>query len=405
MYVCSDTDGLYSIEAIDASGNKYLVNNGTNLKFTTDKPVVANNKVYAITQDPVSGNKKLAIIHSPTNVEVMDITGEGNDDNVSYLTAVNNKLFFFAGASGNNDRYVYTMRTDVVSPELLQGKIIYESAEVTSVATIEDGIVYATWTESFSSGSVTVYEGYTGTAYQLVMSDQSFGWPEVSHITTNGNDIYLSVENRDASDNVVSTEIYKATHILPQSTKPNPVPLTTYYRGNFIFNITDADTSDPIQGVNVTIVNPLEEFMTTSNASGQGMFAWKPCEYYKFRLEAEGYQTIEYDQWATIWIPNVNFSSYAERDVQMIPDAATAIGDNEIQNLQLFPNPVNDILLIRSESAIVSLELYALTGTKVKQESGSQINSVDLSLLASGIYILVLTDDNGNQTITKITKQ
>ncbi len=78
----------------------------------------------------------------------------------------------------------------------------------------------------------------------------------------------------------------------------------------------------------------------------------------------------------------------------------TVLSNNEFvkNSLKIYPNPSRDILNILSENAIESIEIYNTLGQIVhKQNSGNE--TVNISNLANGVYILTAT--SGNQTIRK----
>ncbi|MBR8535225.1 T9SS type A sorting domain-containing protein [Carboxylicivirga sediminis] len=408
LYAISD-DG--AMVAIDHDGEKLSVNNGSLLSFASAQPLINDDKIYAISN--ANGLKKLAIISSPNEVELIHINAEAETDNVSNLLINGNKLFFWASHTGSNDYYLYMLRIDMADAQPVEVGFIYEGSELTSMEAIADGSLVYSYKSSYGSSS-KITEGFGATAYMAVDDDNiegayTYSWDgDIVDIIAQGNKLFYFIQAEDKVTSEPFVKIYQLDHVPAEAIKPNPMPLTTFYRGNFIFNVTDAETGDPIENANVTIREKnliIDELSASTNASGQAFYAWKPISYYHFTVSASGYETVEYDQWATIWIPDELYNNYGSRDLQLTPDASTAIGDNEITNLRLFPNPVNDVLQIQSDAAITSLTIYALTGTKVKQVSGTNLNTVDVSALSSGIYLLVLTDTDGKQSTTKITKK
>lgn len=84
-----------------------------------------------------------------------------------------------------------------------------------------------------------------------------------------------------------------------------------------------------------------------------------------------------------------------------------------VDNLELFkntlnfyPNPVKDILNIKSEKSISNIELFDLSGKKVKTflESSSKIQKVDLSEFNSGKYLLKIKSEGEKPTVISIIK-
>jgi Concanavalin A-like lectin/glucanases superfamily/Secretion system C-terminal sorting domain len=70
--------------------------------------------------------------------------------------------------------------------------------------------------------------------------------------------------------------------------------------------------------------------------------------------------------------------------------------------LNLYPNPVRDVLNIESETELKLVEIYNLQGQKVQTSSQKQTNVSDL---ASGIYMVRIQDENDGVATEKIVKQ
>ncbi len=407
LFAISD-DG--AMVGIDNEGEKMAVNNGSLLSFAGEQPVKKNNTIYAISN--TNSLKKLAIIKSPTDVEIININAEGEDDNISNLTISGNKLFFWASKTGSNDYYSYALRLDLEGAVPVEIGFVYEGQEITSIIPLHDGSIAYAYLSSFGA-SAKVTEGFTSTSYMAVDDDNTDGnytysWDgEIVKIIAQGNTLYYFVEATDEVSGNPLVKIYTLEHVPAEETKPSPLPITTFYRGNFIFNVTDSETGDPIEGATVTIRQRellLDEMSAISNASGQALYPWKPISYYHFMVSATGYQSLEYDQWATIWVPDELYNAYGERDVQLTPDGATAIEGVEEGNISVYPNPVKDFFNIRSESEIVALEIYSISGNRVMQKRAAGIQNVDVSALPAGLYMAIITNVEGQSKTIKITK-
>ncbi len=70
---------------------------------------------------------------------------------------------------------------------------------------------------------------------------------------------------------------------------------------------------------------------------------------------------------------------------------------------RIYPNPAVSFVKIDSKEKVKSFELYTISGQLVK--TGGQVQEVSLEHLASGIYILKVTLNNGQTVIHKIIKQ
>ncbi len=78
---------------------------------------------------------------------------------------------------------------------------------------------------------------------------------------------------------------------------------------------------------------------------------------------------------------------------------------SEIQNLQVFPNPVNNILQLRSDERITAIQITDITGKLVYSTLPDNYqNQIDCSTLPSGIYIMQIKSDEG-LSVVKLVRQ
>lgn len=111
-----------------------------------------------------------------------------------------------------------------------------------------------------------------------------------------------------------------------------------------------------------------------------------------------------------MWIihnPDISFNGAYENGDFEIDTLGTIYlldtDDFKNQALSIYPIPTKDILYIESKgSKIERLEIYDSTGKMRKIES-SNLQEIDLSNLADGIYFLKIYSENGVQT-KKVTK-
>ncbi|WP_379964527.1 T9SS type A sorting domain-containing protein [Epilithonimonas sp. UC225_85] len=81
-----------------------------------------------------------------------------------------------------------------------------------------------------------------------------------------------------------------------------------------------------------------------------------------------------------------------------------SVSDIEKENIQIYPNPVKDILNIKSDETISDYEIYSLDGRKLT--TGNKINDskIDVSHLTKGNYLLKVKTKEKEQT-TKFIKE
>lgn len=75
-------------------------------------------------------------------------------------------------------------------------------------------------------------------------------------------------------------------------------------------------------------------------------------------------------------------------------------------SLEIYPNPVKDLLTLRNNQKIKSFRIYAITGKQLLHKNVNNFNvSLDMSFLNSGLYLIQVEDDsNGIQTL-KVIKE
>jgi len=83
-------------------------------------------------------------------------------------------------------------------------------------------------------------------------------------------------------------------------------------------------------------------------------------------------------------------------------DCTASLDDESIMHISLYPNPVYDVLNIRGNTTELSIVIYDILGKQIMQLS--IMNSLDISLLNNGIYIVELSDGK-NVTTKRLIKK
>lgn len=78
------------------------------------------------------------------------------------------------------------------------------------------------------------------------------------------------------------------------------------------------------------------------------------------------------------------------------------VGRDEITNLSLYPNPVKDILTIKSNSELASIKIFNVVGQKVFEQNSQLSERINLSELHAGVYFVKLTDNENRVSTRKI---
>jgi hypothetical protein len=122
--------------------------------------------------------------------------------------------------------------------------------------------------------------------------------------------------------------------------------------------------------------------------------------YINFVAQAfEGYQVKE-------WRRNGSFLSneneieiflYGDAYVTVEFELTNSVYDNFIyDNIEIYPNPVNETLFFKGESTFKNIFVYDLEGKKVLFYDSSNNNKIDVTSLCKGTYIIKFEEANGN---------
>ena len=160
---------------------------------------------------------------------------------------------------------------------------------------------------------------------------------------------------------------------------------------------------DALGNATVTLTNTADAEVVFSGVTGSTMmdagyvdFTDVPFGTYDYEISAEGYITV-----TGSYTLNASSTVGIEETLDPLP---TAINNTEAAVVSIYPNPATDVINIASEKEVVSVEVIAVNGAKVKQVTRGNITQINISDLAKGIYIVVTTDVNGAKAWTKVNK-
>ena len=115
-----------------------------------------------------------------------------------------------------------------------------------------------------------------------------------------------------------------------------------------------------------------------------------------------GYGTLYSAVWqSTGAVLQGNFSNVEITADGQLGSTSVKIGANSL----IYPNPVKDMLFVKSEKEFTSYSIYTMAGQMVFSEKISGKTSVNVSRLPVGNYLLKLTDKNGNVENTQFIKK
>lgn len=83
----------------------------------------------------------------------------------------------------------------------------------------------------------------------------------------------------------------------------------------------------------------------------------------------------------------------------------TSVAENQENVYNIYPNPTNGNITICGEE-INMVEVYNICGQKVMTVKANSSNvNINMSALTTGVYMVKITDKNGNETVNKVVKK
>jgi len=328
----------------------YILSDGVNTRdwliTVTEEPVVYNVSTVA---DPVSGGTTSG-------------DGDYNENTVVTVKAKANEGYSFIQWTENetvvstDTSYTFTVESDrnlkaVFTP---QYTLTITTEGIGTVIVVDD--VY-TDVITANSGTVLNLEAIAGDRYHFA------GWE--GDLTGEVNPTQITLDKNTAITAVFEIDRYTLT-------------ITTEGTGSV--EVDDAAYTDVITANSGTVFD-----LEAIAANGFNFTGWTgdvTSSESSVTVTMEGNKTV-----------NARFS------------ALSALPENEVSPVIFYPNPVVSELFIVTELRAVRCSIYNLSGQKIMDIIPDESNSIDVSVLNEGLYILVLELENGNQLTRKITKQ
>ncbi len=366
-------------------------------------------------------------------------------------------LILYRDANGNNQSILlqglgYTAAVDMDNKAVIKGgnpnelrKIDFPNTTSIQAGTTSDGeIVFydnKIWVYSYTYGKIDVYQNdILINTYTLDQTDYNYYYRMA--IADDGNPYFfrktgntLSIRYFDLNTQTSTTTDYTlATGINPTRILAAPNNALwlygtngiIYYQNNtlyefsqtdypsYIYYITDAvvDSNNKfiytIYGSIITLENPMDANPVFTNQLISSQYNNPLLPDFNGNLS-----TISIDSNGNVWsfifsggavrLTDNDFATEYQKEILSVTDD---LMDNS--NLQVYPNPTNNILHINFKSSSnYTFIVYNILGKKILQQNTNQLNnSISVKNITSGVYILKVINNNtsDSQSIRFIKK-
>ena len=252
--------------------------------------------------------------------------------------------------------------------------------------------------------SLTYTPSVTG-EFSETISFKNNGLDEESFITARGSVFspnYVLVESQEATVN--------ETNVLQILLKNNDVARALQFDvelpEGFELETNNIETASRADGYEVVASNiegskyRVLLYSMTNKTLAKGSLSILNFPVFISSNVSEGNYTFNFSNVIITNTENIDISSLALESGQLTVGTQLSVEDQELErSIQLYPNPVKDILSIKSEAIVISkVAIYSVLGKKIK-EVKSNFESIGISNLSKGLYIIRIFSDK--ESITK----
>jgi len=268
---------------------------------------------------------------------------------------------------------------------------------------------------SSTNDNTFYFDDVTGPSYvegdgQQVDLPVTFDDPDVNYMLTDfgGNSSEIVVDPTDETNMVAKStktegaETWAGTTVGGADGFANPIPFTE------MFTTMSVDVWSPEAGIPIRL--KVEDSsdgsisVETEDTTTVAM-AWETL-FFDFTNNMEGTPPLDlantYNK-ASIFFdfgtPGGDQIYYWDN---MIFIDQTGIFKNDLEELQVYPNPATDKLILENAAELIDIEIYSVNGQKV-YTSDKVDGSIDVSQFTPGFYTLRATDHSGKNYFAKIT--
>ena len=321
------------------------------------------------TNDSSGSMKYISIRHGGATIgngdEINGLTlgGVGNGtviENIEIVSNTDDGIEFFGGNVNVNNLLIYNQTDDAIDIDEAYSGTVTNSLVVLGAGS--DNVFEIDGSED-STGAVT--GSYTINKVTAVGATGQTQMDQYGHWKSGAT---------GANNNVVFKDFATGTYV-------EGIESSTFNAGTLTFSNLDFVTSDDLATVN--------SISSRSASDELGELTSTHAEILAEQANGSGSTETQYYDWTAYFYGGYG-NTLSSGDLQ------------EVDEFKIYPNPVNDVLNVSSNVPVKSLKLFNITGQLVK--TNENLNSLDMSEVSRGIYLLEISSDTTVQT-KKIVKK
>ncbi|MGJ5642350.1 T9SS type A sorting domain-containing protein [Formosa sp. S-31] len=351
-----------------------------------------------------------------TNNEVFDCPGGGIGANRSdYITIKNNKVYDNCryNVYGNSGISLYqnwnydsnsTTHRMIIENNYLRGNKGLVPVTFWGCAYLDgNGIIIDDSRNTQSGSTLGAYTGKTLIRNNVVIGNGGAGIHifESDNIDIINNSTYCNQQTPEISTGEInaaqSSNVIVRNNIM-YAKSDKPINISGYYSTNILFenNLLFGGNGNFVEGTNSIIANPNYINPTLDENTDLHINSTSPA----------------IDSGSSILAPSNDFNGNQRPignglDIGAYEyDTTLSIVDFKPLKIKIYPNPVDDIIIIIDlNKKLQSYKIYDLLGKIIVFRKGLKENKIDISELKSGIYLLELETELGETAVRKVYKK
>ena len=247
---------------------------------------------------------------------------------------------------------------------------------------------------------------------QIVVNAPAF--PTVNTYISGANNVSCYGGNDGAANVAISTGTppYNINWGPSSPTGQGSTAVSNLWAGTWIVTVTDAlgcvgtnwvliTQPDSMQILYVVAGTTVSILVSGGSPSSPGVYHY---EWIPEPTSGQFTNSATFDPGTTNVLVKVVDGHWCEK-VMPINLSTASINETTTSTISIYPNPVENVLNINSgDSKIAVIQLFDATGKLISTFNG-MTNTLDVSALATGIYILTITDENGRVSRSKVVKK
>jgi len=211
--------------------------------------------------------------------------------------------------------------------------------------------------------------------------------------------------NKNQSTLIQCLRTKTGSYVIPSSV--NSIEDDAFHNCDHLFNITIPSTVNKIGRQAFVGCDIMTNIIIPSSVTSIGSYAFIYCSglksIYTYSItpidltSSTGVFISVNKTTCTLYVPPGSEAAYQAanqwKDFTNIIEMTTAVPDIDNENINLYPNPAGDKFYIKGFEGIIDFSLYDINGVKLMTDQARNSNSISISTLPKGLYLVKITKD------------